>query len=360
MLSHCILEEGKDLFPVRGNKGDELTSKNKEVLEADPVSSDVEKSEVKDSNETKEKTEEVKTVDSEKEVEEVMVCDVVEISHDENEGDAEEEKMNAASNETAETVEDVTANEKVMQCSDDECEVTSPDVIPSSQTPSFESPFQSLRRVMIPLEAILPSSVETLRNKGNSGRKQLEKTEGEPRSQEAEAVLETKSDALETNEADELSSGKQEEPSSIKTLVSPIARRTRRRLQRKSDIDKTPTRQTKTKPEHDHGEQEVSELTHKEKDSEEAGKLNKPTVTTKPAEVNFAGVTRDATSSPVLSAKNKFLRPFAAGGSPCRVTLRGRNSPGRSPTTGILKRWPGSKQAVDSPSPPGKVCFSGS
>ena len=360
MLSHCNLEEGKDLIPVRGNKGDELTSKNKEVLEADPVSSDVEKSEVKDSNETKEKTEEVKTVDSEKEAEEVMVCDVVEISHDENEDDAEEEKMKAASNETAETVEDVTANEKVMQCSDDECEVTSPDVIPSSQTPSFESPFQSLRRVMIPLEAILPSSVETLRNKGNSGRKQHEKTEGEPRSQEAEAVLETKSDALETNEADELSSGKQEEPSSIKTLVSPIARRTRRRLQRKSDIDRTPSRQTKTKPEDDHGEQEVSELTHKEKDSEEAGKLNKPIVTTKPAEVNFAGVTRDATSSPVLSTKNKFLRPFAAGGSPCRVTLRGRNSPGVSPTTGILKRWPGSKQAVDSPSPPGKVCFSGS
>lgn len=358
MLSHCILEEGKDLFPVRGNKDDELTSKNKEVLEADPVSSDVEKSEVKDDNETKEKTDrEVKTVDSEKEAEEVMVCDVVEISHDENEDDAEEEKMNAASNETAETAEDVTANEKVMQCSDDECEVTSPDVIPSSQTPSFESPFQSLRRVMIPLEAILPSSVETLRNKGNSERKQLEKTEGEPRSQEAEAVLETKSDALETNEADELSPGKQEEPSSIKTLVSPIARRTRRRLQRKSD--KTLSRETKTKPEDDTVEQEVSKLTHKEKDLEEAGKLNIPTVTTKPAEVNFAGVTRDATSSPVLSAKNKFLRPFAAGGSPCRVTLRGRNSPGVSPTTGILKRWPGSKQAVDSPSPPGKVCFSG-
>ena len=328
--------------------------KNKKELEADPISSGAEKSEVKDSNETTKKTvEEVKSADNEKKVEEVMVCDAVELSRDENEDVSEEEKVNAASNKTAETVEDVTTIEKETHCGEDECEVTSPDVIPSSQTPSFESPFQSLRRVMIPLEAILPSSVETLRNKGNSGRKQLGKTLGESRSKEAEAVLETaKMDALETNEADEFSPVKQEEPPVTKTKVSPIARRTRRRLQRKTSVDKTTSRE---EPEDKPGEQEVSELMHKEKDSIETGKSNEPTFTSKPAELTLAGESRDATSSPVLYAKNKFLRPFAAGGSPCRVTLRGRNSPGVSPTTGILKRWPGSKQAVDSPSPPGKV-----
>ena len=260
---------------------------------------------------------------------------------------AEKEKVNAASDNTAETVEDVTTIEKEMECEDDECEVTSPDVIPSSQTPSFESPFQSLRRVMIPLDAILPGSLKTLRNKGNSGREHVDKTEGDLKSKEDKGLLETKIDVLETNEADESSSVKPEEPPATKTKVSPIARRTRGRLQRKTFIDKTPSRE---EPEDEPAEQEVSELTHKE-----AEKSNEPTFAMKPAEVTIAGITRDAMASPVLSAKNKFLRPFAAGGSPCRVTLRGRNSPGVSPTTGILKRWPGSKQAADSPSPPGKV-----
>ena len=330
-----------------GNKkGDELTSKTKEVLEADSVSlSGVETSAVKDSNETT--VEEVKTSDSKKEVEEVMVCDVVQLARDVDEDDAEEEKVNAASDKTAETVEDVTTIDKEMQSGDDECEVTSPDVIPSSQTPSFESPFRSLSRVMIPLEPTLPSTLETLRNKGNSGRKELEKTEDELRSKEDEAVLQTKMDVLETNEVDELSSVKPLEPLATKIKVSPIARRTRRRLQQKTNVEKTPSRE---EPEDEPGEQEIIELVHKEDE-----KGNEPTATIKPAEVTIAGVTRDATSSPVLSAKNKFLRPFAAGGSPCRVTLRGGNSPGVSPTTGILKRWPGRKQAADSPSPPGKV-----
>lgn len=345
-----MLEEEKDLSLVCDNKSDELTSKNKKELEADPVSSGVEKNEVTDSNATTEKAaEEVKTLENEKEVEEVMGFDVVEISRDESGDHAEKEKLNAAGDITAETFEDVTTIEKEMQCGDDECEVTSPDVIPSSQTPSFESPFQSLSRVMIPLEAILPISLETQRNQGNSGRKQLGEREEELRSKEDEAVLETKIDVLETNEVDELSSVKPEEPPATKTKVSPIARRTRGRLQRKTFIDKTPSRE---EPEDEPAEQEVSELTHKETE-----KSNEPTRTRKPAEVTIAGITRDATSSPVLSAKNKFLRPFAAGGSPCRVTLRGRNSPGMSPTTGILKRWPGSKQAADSPSPPGKVFF---
>ena len=307
----------------------------------------MEKSEVTESNATTEKVaEEINALDNEKEVEEVMVCDV-EILRDGNEDDAEKEKVKTASDNTAETVEDVTTIEEEMQCGDDECEVTSPDVIPSSQTPSFESPFQSLRRVMIPLEAILPGSLETLRNKGNSGREHVDKTEGDLKSKEDEALLETKIDVLETNKVDKLSSVKPEEPPATKTKVSPIARRTRGRLQRKTFIDKTPLRE---EPEDEPAEQEVSELTHKE-----AEKSNEPTLAMKPAEVTIAGITRDATASPVLSAKNKFLRPFAAGGSPCRVTLRGRNSPGVSPTTGILKRWPGSKQAADSPSPPGKV-----
>lgn len=145
-----MLEEEKDLSLVPDNKGDELTSKIEKELEADPFSSVVENSEVKDSNATTEKAaEEVKTLENGKEVEEVMGCDIVEISRDENEYDAEKEKINAASDMTAETVEDVTTIEKEMQCGDDECEVTSPDVIPSSQTPSFESPFQSLSLSLI-------------------------------------------------------------------------------------------------------------------------------------------------------------------------------------------------------------------
>lgn len=284
-----------------------------------------------------------------------MDCDVFEISDcEENDDDVSEVKVIAATTKTAETVEDVADMENEMQPGDDECEVTSPDVIPSSQTPSFESPFQSLRRVTIPLEAILPSSIETLRNKGNSGRKQLEKTEVEINSKEVEEAFETEegSDALEMNEVDELSPVKEDEPPANKAKVSPVAGRTRRRLQQKTSVDKTSSRE---EPEDEPAEQEVSKLMHKEKDSEEAEKSTGPTSTEKPAELTLTGVSRDARSSPVLSAKHKFLRPFAAGGSPCRMTLRGTNSPGVSPTTGILKRWSGSKQAVDSPSPPGKV-----
>ncbi|KAL9968125.1 hypothetical protein ACROYT_G026458 [Oculina patagonica] len=354
-------EEEKQLPLAPNNKGDEVTLDNKKELESASVSSDLKKSEVKESKEnneesieiTDEKVEEVITVDSEKEVVEVMECDVVEILDcEENDEDISEVKVSAATAETAETVEDVADMENEMQPGDDECEVTSPDVIPSSQTPSFESPFQSLRRVSIPLEAILPSSIDTVSNKADSGRKQLEKTEVE--SKEVEAVFETQeeSDALEMNEVDELSPVKEDELPASKAKVSPVAGRTRRRLQQKTSVDKTPSRE---EPEDEPAEQEVSRLMHKEKDSEEAEKSTGPTSTEKPAEPTLAGVSRDATSSPILSAKQKFLRPFAAGGSPCRVTLRGTNSPGVSPTTGILKRWSGSKQAVDSPSPPGKV-----
>ena len=68
-----MLEEEKDLSLVPDNKGDELTSKIKKELEADPFSSVVENSEVKDSNATTEKVaEEVKTLDNGKEVEEVI------------------------------------------------------------------------------------------------------------------------------------------------------------------------------------------------------------------------------------------------------------------------------------------------
>ena len=338
------------------NKEDEVTLEKTKEVDADSVLSGLEKNEIKNSDEIgkeigeqiEETVEGVKTVNSDMEVVEIMECDVVEILDcGENEDDT------TASVKTAETVEDVMDVQDEMQSGDDESEVTSPDVIPSSQTPSFESPFQSLRRVMIPLESILPRSLETRRNKGR--RRQLEKTQ----SKETEAVVETQragpSDVMETNESDESSPVKEDEPPTTKTKVSPVAGRTRRKLQTKTTVDKTPSRE---EPEDEPAEQEVSRLMHKEKDSEEPEKeSNAPTTTEKPAELTLAGVVRDATSSPVLSAKNKFLRPFSAGGSPCRVTLRGRNSPGVSPTTGILKRWPGNKQAVDSPSPPGKVTF---
>ncbi|KAJ7390049.1 DNA-binding protein rif1 [Desmophyllum pertusum] len=345
-------EEEKDLNLVCNNKEDEVTLEKTKEVNADSVLSGLEKNEVKDSDEIEkeivEKIEEtvegVKTVNSDMEVVEIMECDVVEILDcGENEDDT------SASVKTAET--DVMDVQDEMQSGDDESEVTSPDVIPSSQTPSFESPFQSLRRVMIPLESILPRSLETRRNKGR--RRQLEKTDTKMQSKEVETQRAEPSDVMETNEADESSPEKQDEPPTTKTKVSPVAGRTRRKLQTKTTVDNTPSRE---EPEDEPAEQEVSRLLHKEKNSEKTEKeSNAPTTMEKPAELTLAGVARDATSSPVLSAKNKFLRPFSAGGSPCRVTLRGRNSPGVSPTTGILKRWPGNKQAVDSPSPPGKV-----
>ena len=356
MYARCIVEEELQPALVCSNKGEALVLDSKKELEAASVSS--EKSEVKDSSKNKEESNEiphqtvegVKTVDSEKEVVEAMECDVVENSDCEENEEINEVKVSAASSKAAETFDDVADMENEMQPGDEECEVTSPDVIPSSQTPSFESPFQSLRRVAIPLEAILPSSVETLKN---SARTQLEKADFKTEGKEITEVAETQEvgDALEENEVDELSPVKQDE---LQAKVSPVAGRTRRRLQQKTSVDKTPSRE---EPGDEPAEQEVSRLMHKDDDSEEAEKSTEPTPTEKPAGRAIAGVARGATLSPVPSAKNKFLRPFAAGGSPCRVTLPGPNSPGVSPTTGILKRWHGSKQAVDSPSPPGKVTF---
>ena len=236
---------------------------------------------------------------------------------------------------------------------DEEGEVTSPDVIPSSQTPSYDSPFQSLRRITIPLSSVLPSnSLYSPKNKGNGMKKEIETLQPETTGEGEEIETHGESGVTERNDAAECESlVKRDEaaPSVSTTAVSPVAGRTRRKLQQKTEADKTPS-QTEAEDE----PTEVSKLTQDNNNLDKADSKMSPE---KPAEPTVAGVSRDATSSPVLSVTNKFLRPFAAGGSPCRVTLRGRNSPGVSPTTGILKRWPGNKQSVDSPSPPGKVNF---
>lgn len=344
VLSRLPLEDEKNL----SLEGSKVGEDKKEEIKIDPATERNE-AEIHEEieNEIHEQGDDTaegdKIVENDKEADAMMEVDCKDVK-------TEETVVNASDK----TVEDETYAENEPLTGDDECEVTSPDVIPSSQTPSYESPFQSLRRMTIPLASILPTSLDSLRSKGNAAKKQQDKTQAETKSNGEEATAERhgENDVLERNEVDECDSPvKGDEAASpiSKTKVSPVAGRTRRKLQQKTGGDKTPSR---TKPDDEPIEQEVSELMQNYK-----YKVDTQTSTGKPAEPTLAGVPRDATSSPVPIVTNKFLRPFAAGGSPCRVTLRGRNSPGVSPTTGILKRWPGNKQSVDSPSPPGKVKF---
>lgn len=235
---------------------------------------------------------------------------------------------------------------------DSDDEVMSPDVIPSSQTPSFESPFQSLRQITIPPDSILPGLIQTRASiQRNSKREQNNLGNSDGKNVDTALETQLESDVLKEDKVfDSDSPMKVEEQPITKTKVSPVAGRTRRKLQRK--IEMTPTLE---KPQEEPTEQEINRIMLSGQQLAETEKLDDQTPMEKPAEPFVAGVTRDETSSPVLNAKSKFLRPFAAGGSPCRLNLRGRNSPGVSPTTGILKRYHAIKQGVDSPSPPGKV-----
>ena len=242
-----------------------------------------------------------------------------------------------------EVVEDTMKNRNESQIDDEEDEVTSPDVIPSSQTSSFDSPFQSLRRVSIPLSSALPDSFDSLTKLRSVENLELEKAKLEAAKID-DSVVETQR-SEEHNEKDSV-----DEVALSKKIVSPIAGRTRRKLQQKTEVNKTPSQ---TEPENEPTEQEVSQLTS------ESGKIQTELTEKSPEKVTepkIAEVSRDATSSPVPSMMNKFLRPLSAGGSPCRVTSSGNCSPGVSPTNGILKKkWPGNKPSVDSPSPPNKV-----
>ena len=356
VISLLFVEEEK-ILSLECNKATEVVPEKKDEIKIDIAT---ERNEVEihdeDDQEISELTgnavEVVKNVESDKEDVEMM-----ETNCEEHNSGLAEENVSTLSDETSGKsnvdVEDEKDPENEPLSGDDECEVTSPDVIPSSQTPSYESPFQSLRRVTIPLSSILPSScLDSLKNKGNGMKKEVETLQPETAS-EGEEEVHGECGVMERSEADECESPvKRDEPaghSVSKTAVSPVAGRTRRKLQQKTEADKTPSQ---TEAEDEPTEQEVSKLTRNNNNVDKADTKTSPE---KPADPTVAGVSRDATSSPVPSVTNKFLRPFAAGGSPCRVTLRGRNSPGVSPTTGILKRWPGNKQPVDSPSPPGKV-----
>ena len=285
--------------------------------------------------------------ESDKEVVEIMMAD-----SEEKDSGLAGGKVDVLSDKTPGVNEDVTiAESEPLTGDDDECEVTSPDIIPSSQTPSGESSFQSLRRVSIPLVSVLPSSLDSLGNKANVVQKDSEDVaEADYKEEQWASEINTEADISERNDNDRCGSPEktlEPDKSKLAKIVSPVAGRTRRKLQQKTEGDKTPLRVKNSAKTVD---EEVSAMTHEDKEHDEMI-LEKSTV--KSAEPLLAGVSREATSSPIP----KFLRPFAAGGSPCRVNLRGRNSPGVSPTTGILKRWPGNKQAVDSPSPPGKVIF---
>lgn len=355
VVSLLFVEEEK-ILSLECNKATEVVPKKKDEIKIDIAT---ERNEVaihdEDDQEISELTgnagEVVKIVESDKKDVEMM-----ETNCEEHNSGLTEGKVSTLSDETSRKsdvdVEDEKNPENEPLSGDDESEVTSPDVIPSSQTPSYESPFQSLRRVTIPLSSILPSStLDSLKNKGNGMKKEVETLQLETTS-EGEEEAHEESGVMEGNEADECESlVKRDEPapSVSKTAVSPVAGRTRRKLQQKTETDKIPPQ---TEAEDEPTEQEVSKLIQNNNNLDKADTKTSPE---KPAEPIVADVLRDATSSPVPSVTNKFLRPFAAGGSPCRVTLRGRNSPGVSPTTGILKRWPGNKQPVDSPSPPGKV-----
>lgn len=228
---------------------------------------------------------------------------------------------------------------------EEEDEVTSPDVIPSSQTSSFDSPFQSLRRVSIPLSSALPDSFDSLTKLRSVENLELEKTKLEATKSDDSVVETQRSEEHNEKEKDSV-----DKVAVSKTMVSPIAGRTRRKLLQKTEVNKTPS---VTEPENEPTEQEVSQLTA------ESGKVQAELAEKSPEKVTepkIAEISRDATSSPVPSMMNKFLRPLSAGGSPCRVTFSGNCSPGVSPTNGILKKkWPGNKPSVDSPSPPNKV-----
>ena len=107
---------------------------------------------------------------------------------------------------------------------EEEDEVTSPDVIPSSQTSSFDSPFQSLRRVSIPLSSALPDSFDSLTKLRSCENLELEKTKLEATKSD-DSVVETQR-SEEHNEKEKYSVDK---VAVSKTIVSPIAGRTRRK-----------------------------------------------------------------------------------------------------------------------------------
>ena len=355
--------EGEKGPPLECNEGNEKLTE-KEVMEFEVISvAETNETEILDQSENEiieqnEHAAEIepnheedggKIAESDKEVVEIMTAD-----SEEKDSGLAGGKVDVLSDKTPGGNEDVTiAESEPLTGDDDECEVTSPDIIPSSQTPSCESSFQSLRRVPIPLVSVLPSLLDSLGNKASVMKKDSEDVvaEADDKEEQRASEINTEADISERNDIDRCGSAEktlEPDESKIAKIVSPVAGRTRRKLQQKTEGDKTPLR---VKNSAKNVDEEVSAMTHKDKEHDE---IILETSTVKSAEPVLAGVSREATSSPIP----KFLRPFAAGGSPCRVnSLRGRNSPGVSPTTGILKRWPGNKQAVDSPSPPGKVIF---
>ena len=314
------VEEGKDFKfdPIKERMIIEDTS----AAEGDVTLLRVEKPGCQESDQQQE-TRNKESGSSLKEVDEVIYVDWEEIKQE-----SSEEKEDGVHGKTAESDSDLLDIESMNVSGDDEGEVTSPDVIPSSQTPSLESPFQSLRRVTIPLKSFLPPSFPLLVNK-----EEIEKKEVECEATMIAGVFEVEKQ------------NKRKLLSANKHKVSPVACRTRRKLLQKTSLDRKSSVEQPAVTVSSLSKEE-KQVTEKPNDEACAEKAVVPTSTV---------TSRHTTSSPVPSPINKFLRPLAAGGSPSRVAFRGMSSPGVSPSNGILKRWPGVKQSVDSPSPPGKV-----
>ena len=248
--------------------------------------------------------------------------------------------------------------------------VTSPDVIPCSQTSSsLDSPFQSLRRVSIPLSMV---SLSVRKSAGNSNKSveretspeeipdsstesapaqrtttdkpSSENTAGESCIADAESMVSEKDEeslGLGSPGKDEASISRSAAPKS--NPVSPVAGRTRRRVRNKTE-DSTPARKArlsrskkKAKAESEDGAREVAMET-----------------AAAPLVALQVGKASEMNCSPVSSPKIKFIRSQAIAATPSHGHLRAVHSPSVSPSGGILKRFP-VKQAVDSPSPPGKV-----
>ncbi|XP_048577728.1 telomere-associated protein RIF1-like isoform X2 [Nematostella vectensis] len=140
----------------------------------------------------------------------------------------------------------------------------------------------------------------------------------------------------------------------VQTGVSPIAGRTRRGKKLKST---TPKRETSSKKGRDKKNESAPSktifdmLSNALSNSENIPSKNSHETGPAPSSEKLepAQTTTDAVSSPISSAKIKFIKPYT--GSPKRPLVRTLNSPVASPS-GILKRVSALEKTADSPSPP--------
>ena len=238
-----------------------------------------------------------------------------------------------------------------QQTASEERDVHSPDIIPSSQTSSSsESSFQFpalRRRVSVPLHEV---SLKT----DLVAKERLCVTE------ECQQLKESTLNSQESLNLQDKGSSNDQKPALDQ--VSPIAGRTRKKWLGKLDGKKS--RPGKSEKGDKSADMKSShELLAKEKSSdhlmedEEMREVEARSIKEKEHRTLPAKHAVEKASSPVPSSKIKFVRPLLGGGSPVQRRVSHVHSPAASPTTSILKRTAAGShgQAVDSPSPPGKV-----